>query len=328
MKRQTTQLSTIIAVSFAITLYSFSYLQTWAGDYFKARFMPMYEDTGSDTFFVYTRGNELSHPILYHDIGRSIDNARQADILLFGNSRTQLGYQESFIVEQTRSLGLKVFNMAVGHADNVRFALDLIRRHDLRPDVMVVSGGPFVFHDGYSDWAEQVVAMTAWEARKVVGETTLGWHFTTLLHRYLPRYDFFNQPLNSQWILYRSRQSGWWRPALEPKGRHPVRVAAEESSYAWTLPLAFELKKELDERGVLLVITMLPYPRTLTGHLDFLSTRLGVPIVLPDLEGAQTADGSHLNRESAARATRNFWQQFIALESVRTKLSLPPAARQ
>ena len=82
------------------------------------------------------------------------------------------------------------------------------------------------------------------------------------------------------------------------------------------------LKQELDRRGALLVLSVVPYHDTRTGHLPFLSRELGVPMVLPSFDGVLTADGSHLSRSSAASYAEAFWSQFLALPEVRKKLSL------
>jgi hypothetical protein len=138
----------------------------------------------------------------------------------------------------------------------------------------------------------------------------------------LPKLDYFDQPLTSWWVHYRSERTGWWRNALEPDHRYPVAYIDEAADYAYTLPLASELKQEMDRRGTLLVLTMVPYGNTQSGHLPFLASALGVAAILPDFTGMQTADGSHLHRESATRISREFWEKFIQLEPVREKLGL------
>ena len=73
-------------------------------------------------------------------------------------------------------------------------------RHDLRPRVVVANGGPFIFYNDYSRWAEEVISMGPWEARKTVWELTAAWKFQALVHRYLPRVTWFGDPLTSGWV--------------------------------------------------------------------------------------------------------------------------------
>ena len=284
--------------------------------------IPGFPDQGGDAFFVSNGSQELSHIALYHEIGASIENARKADILFFGNSRQQLGLREEVIAAQANTLGLRAFSIAVGHADKTRFALDIIRKHDLRPRIVVASGGPFIFTDGLSPWAQEVLAMSRWEALKRFWERSAAWQARSRLHRYLPRLDYFVSGGRYPWIHYRSTQTGWWRNALEPDRRFPVTFQPERESYRHTLPMARELHEELAQRGALLVLTMVPYHNTRSGHLSYLSRELGVPYVLPSFDGLVTADGSHLTRESARRISEEFWQLFIGLDEVRERLSL------
>ncbi len=312
----------LFAFSFAVVSVLIPRLPLRDGSLPRAVEIPPYSDQGDDALFVSNGSEELSHIALYHEIGSSIEHARRADILLIGNSRVQTGLREAVISEEARKLGLKAFTIATGHADKTRFALELIRKHDLNPRVVIASGGPFVFTEGLSPWAREVMHMNRWEANKRFHERSAAWLVKSRLHRYLPRLDFFNLGPGFPWIHYRSETTGWWRNALEPPGRFPVSLQPERKSYRHTLPLARELKQELDSRGALLVLTIVPYLDTRIGHLPYLSRELGVPYILPSFNGMLTADGSHLERNSALRLSADFWQQFVALESVRVKLSL------
>jgi hypothetical protein len=312
----------LLLLSFGLAIWILPQLPLRQGAHPRAQTIPAYPSQGEDAFFISAGSEELSHLALYHDIGESIANARKADILFFGNSRQQTGLREAVIAHEAGRLGLRAFTIATGHADKTRFALELIRRHDLRPKIVVASGGYFVFTEGTSPWAREVMAMSHWEAVKAFWERRASWAFRSRLHRQLPRLDFFEQPLYRGWVDYRSETSGWWRHAIEPAGHFPVSMKKERRSYRLTLPLARELKRELDHRGSLLVLTMVPFRNTQTGHLPYLSEKLGVPYILPSFEGLETADGSHLNYDSAMRISRQFWTEFTALEEVRTRLGL------
>ncbi len=312
----------ILVISFAMTSALLPGLPLRNGTSPRLVKIPVFPDQGHDAFFVTNGSEELSHIALYHEIGPSIEHARQADILLFGNSRQQTGLREEVINREARKLGLKTFTIATGHADKTRFALALIQKHDLKPRVVIASGGPFVFTEGLSPWAREVMAMSRWDAQKRFRERSVAWWVKSSLHRGLPRLDFFNTGPTYPWIHYRSEETGWWRNAFEPPGRYPVSVQPERRSYQFTLPLARELKQELDQRGALLVLTIVPYLDTRSGHLAYLSQELGVPYILPSFDGMQTADGTHLSRVSALRFSTEFWQSFVALKKVRKKLSL------
>ncbi|MEM9305225.1 MAG: hypothetical protein AAGE01_24155, partial [Pseudomonadota bacterium] len=294
------------------------------GDLPQRQTTPDLADPGSDAFFAFTVDEDLSHVALFHDLAGTIDAARRAYILLIGNSRAQLGWREDVIQREAQALGLEVFNLAVGHGETAQFALDVIRRHDLRPRVMIVSGGPFIYSTDRSAWAETVQAMGGWEARKRFFENTAAWHIRAALHWFVPRLDYHGVPLTGGWVHYRSARTGWWRNALEPDNRYPVAFFAEPASHAEPLAFARMLQAEAGSRGAMLVLTMVPYGNTQSAHVRVLADALGVPAIVPSFEGQETADGSHLHRDSAVRASREFWEAFVRHPVIRSQLALEP----
>ena len=276
----------------------------------------------SGSFFAETTGDEISQMVLWHALGDSIAHARRADILFIGDSRMPIGFREEDIVPAAGALGLRVFSLACGHVERVPFALKLIRKHDLRPKVVVVVGGPHMFRDMLSGPAKKAMKLTKWRAWTQWIEADARWRLQSWLHAWLPKIDWFGQPLTSSWILYRSTRTGWLIPVLEPSASYPIGFDREDASYAPSLPVARELEEELDRRGAALILSMVPYGNTRVGHLPFLARELGVPVVLPSFDGLATADGSHLARSSAESYGKAFWSQLLALPEVREKLSL------
>jgi hypothetical protein len=276
----------------------------------------------SDSFFVESAGDDLSQMVLWHGLGDSIENARRADILFVGDSRMPIGLREEVIVPAASALGLRVFSLACGHVERVPFALELIRKHDLRPKIVVVVGGSHIFRDLRSAPAEKASKLTRWQAWTAWIEADARWRLQRWLHSWLPKIDWFGHDLTASWIMYRSSRTGWLLPVVEPSESYPIGVGPDFPSNASLLPLARELKHELDQRGALLVLSVVPYGDTRIGHLPFLAQELGVPVVLPSFDGMFTADGSHLDRSSATSYAKAFWSQFLALPEVRKKLSL------
>ena len=279
-------------------------------------------DPGADAFFVSRGQRELSHVALFHDIGPSIENARKADILIIGNSRAQLGFNEEIFSRGAAKLGLRVFNLAVGHADSARFARDVLSRHNLSPKVLIASGDFFFYGNRRSDWAQEVVEMNRWQAYKIFFEQSIAWQLQSRLHDYLPYLDYFKRG-RYPWVHYRSQESGWWRNTRIPGARYPVRKGEERNRYTRSMSIAQELKQELDDQGTLLVITLVPFPRFQTGHLPLFGDELDIPYIVPPFAGLETADGSHLAPDSAEKLSNYVWQQLIKDPQVRDRLGLP-----
>lgn len=267
--------------------------------------------------------SEMSKRVLYHDIGPSIAHAQRADILFLGNSRQQLGLREEFIVPRAQSMGLKVFSLACS-GEPFPFELELIQKHDLRPKVVVVSGGTEFFEDTLSPSAQRTLAMTRWEAWRSFFEFWGSWELTSRLHSVLTRRDLTGREPRHLLIVYRSSRTGFWVTRQEPDFDVPVSRSAELPSYVHLLPAAKEIQEHVLERGGLMVLTMVPFAQYDPVHLPFLADALSVPLVLPDLEGLTTSERHHLTRASAERFSNAFWDQFIANPKVRQRLGLSP----
>jgi hypothetical protein len=293
------------------------------GGYPRVLSMPEFEvpAMGTGLFFVHALGEELSQLVLYHGLGESIDNARRADVVFLGNSRLQLGFDGDVLSEEAARSDVGVFSLGSGHRERANFGLDVLRRHDLRPEIVVVSGGPFVFDDRYSMIAQEAMAMTRFDAAKKWLEVTGGFNLQLRLHRLLPKLDFFDHELHAGWVHYRSSRDGWWRPALLPdEHRNDIGPAAEPSIEPGTLQRIARFRDALAERGSLLFLTAVPWDETNTLHIGLANRRLGVPGIVPETEGLSSVDGSHLDRDSAKRLSRRFWARFVEHPVVRARL--------
>jgi len=289
----------------------------------KIRVLNTYDfiDPGPSYFYDNAWGFELSQPVLYHDLGESIKNARKADILFIGSSRLQLGIREEFILPLAEKADVRVFSLGSGHSEGAAFPLDLIRKHDLKPKVVIVFGGSGVFRGKYSGVAAQTKRMTRWDAIKIWWETAVSWNIRYRLHRFLSKIDVTGRGISSRYVVYRSEFSGWWKPGRERHANYKTSYRKRPGKYEPLLPFATEFKSEMDKRGILMISSVIPYRDTDDQHLPFLKDKLNISYVHPRLQ-LETADGSHLNLESAERFTNAFWKEFIALPEVRHALGL------
>jgi hypothetical protein len=292
--------------------------------YPRVNFMPEFDKpSGDDYFFVHGRQADLSQSVLYHNLGESIKQARKADVLFIGDSRMPLGLREQVLVPKAESLGIKLFSLGMGHVEKTKFSMEIIRKFDLRPKIVVIVGGPHMFEDSYSDMSEWVVRMTRWDAIKNFYESTAWWNIQYRLHNLIPKIEIVHHRFEPGYIYYRSEKTGWWYVALEWNNRYPIEKGQERESYESYLPYARGIHQELLDRGALMIVSIVPYGRFQAGHLDLLSRELKVPVIYPRVNNLETFDGSHLSRESALRYGEAFWDTFINLPEVREKLSLP-----
>lgn len=287
-------------------------------------YMPKFEEPSNDYFYSDSWDAEISHSVLYHDVGESIENARKADILFIGNSRLQLGLRESVLKPLADSAGVSVFSIGMGHAEGAEFARRIIHKHKLTPKIIVAVGGAhfYSFHIK-SALAKETMSISRWKAKTQYIETQLLWSIRSKLHSVLPRVSLPGVRGDPGYLNYRSKKTGWWNPVDEPDYRYDVPYSDTKNNFERILPYVNQLNTEMKQRGVLLVTTVVPYPRSSNRHLETLKNKLGIPTVNIKLEGMQTADGSHLHKQSALRFSEAFWQEFISLPEVRQRLAQP-----
>jgi hypothetical protein len=293
------------------------------GAFPRIQYMASFEVPSSpDFYFAHSRQSELSQSIMFHDLDDSMKNAAKADIIFIGDSRLPLGLREEFLVPRANEVGVRLFSFGFGHVEKAKFGLALIKKFDLKPKIVVVVGGPFVFQDSYSVIGEQAIRMSRWDAMKRWFEAASWWNIKLRWHSVMPKIEFFDNRLHASHVHYRSSITGWWKTVLEPNRQGEIKFKPEAKNYEKYLPMATEFKQKMDEIGALLIVSVVPYNQTQTGHLPYLKEHLGVTTLLPSFKDMRLSDGSHLNRESARVYSERFWDLFIAHPDVRKRLSL------
>ncbi len=302
------------------------------------------DEIDSDHFDVYDD--------LYYGLGRSMDNARKADVLLLGNSRTLFAFREDSVKAFCRQTGLRVFNLCFPANDGMVMAYEAILRNDLRPAFAVVNENQF-FTLGRSPYGTDTAQEGRARARMRVWEHRLSWEARRRLHRLFPRFGFGDIYRVEPNVTYQSAEDGCLVYENFSAGRETYGIQGEKG--ASDLPedelrLARKFKEALEERGTRLVLTDIPYDmesyvraRKLSNSLGALflapenlkpfhkavklARELKVPLVDPPLEGLRTLDGSHLTGESARKFADGFFARFKALEPVREWILKKPGKK-
>lgn len=260
------------------------------------RFRRVDPPRAEDELAVY--GEALDQRDLYYGFGGWLAQARRADVLIMGTSRVQLGISEEVLVPRFRAAGLRVFSIALGHAERSPFEMAVVRRHDLRPELVLVEGRRF-FRDEPSAYGARVIADGPWRAWTEVVEGRAAWGVDRRVHALLPKLRGVEP-----FVIYRSRETGLWRPALHPSGSRPVPSARRRDRPSDAeIRVGRAVRDELRRRGARMVIVAVPSPEESAEGVEELARSLGVPCVGPEPEGLRTTDGLHLDEESARRFT-------------------------
>jgi len=263
-------------------------------------------------YLAHDRGGHLDHHVLYHGIdAEAIANLKKADVLFVGTSRMMFALRSRVIGPWADALGLRYYALGFGFREGDTFVLELIRKYDLRPKIIVVNVDGF-FGRALSDWARRVRSDSAFGARKLYWEGELGHETRRIIHRVVPNWiDLYGRPgfpFGNEFIAYRSRQNGVWAISPWPRPSMPAHsqdFAAEPVGPRIGDP-ARAFKAEMDQRGSRMLFTYVPTPDDAGGNPVALGQLLGVPVVGMDVDGLTSHDGSHLSEESAV-----FWSQRL-----------------
>lgn len=314
-------LATIVVSVFALLVFQVPKLPFPKGTIKPLTIPPLNLEGTEGHFYSEPISGSLSQLALYHGVGGSIEHAKAADVLFMGNSRLQSGLRHHF-AERAKAAGIKAFSIGAGYAERVPFAMEVIRKQRLTPKILVVMGGPYFYSDDLSNMAEQAMAMSWWAAFKRYWEERAYWVFQRHLHTHLPKLAVLDRPLTHRIINYRSIEHGWWKAVHEPTRPYAIRPGAELRDYGFVMPRIDDIMSEMSKHDTLVILSLLPYGRTMTGHFDLITQRYDIPVLLPSFEGLSTNDGSHLHPESAALYAERFWELFIANPRVRERLGL------
>ena len=268
---------------------------------------------GDDYYLAHDRGGHLDHHVLYYGTdAEAMRHLKAADILFVGTSRMMFAIRSRVFTPWAAAHGVTYYTLGFGHRDGDTWVREIIRRHDLRPKLVVVNVDGFFGRD-LSEWAERVRKDSTFGARKLMLEGEFGHESRRVIHRVIPNWiDLYGRPgfpFGNEFIAYRSRTTGAWsispwpEPVMEAPsldyGVGPVGPRIGDPARAF--------KAELDAIGARLVLTYVPTPDDAGGNPVALGAMLGVPVVGMDVDGLTSHDGSHLSEESAV-----FWSRRLA----------------
>lgn len=263
-------------------------------------------------YLAHDRGGHLDHHVLYYETdAEAIANLKNADILFVGTSRMMFALRSRVLAPWAQAHGVTYYAFGFGFREGDAWALELIRKYDLHPRIVVVNVDGF-FGRPLSAWAERVKKDTPFGARKRVWEGEIAHEARRRIHQVIPNWiDLYGRPgfpFGNEFIAYRSRRDGIWSISPWPE---PTMAAPSEDYGAVAVgprigDPARAFKAELDRRGSRMILTYVPTPDDAGGNPVALGAVLGVPVVGMDVDGLTSHDGSHLSEESAV-----FWSRRL-----------------
>ena len=282
---------------------------------------------GDDYYLAHDRGGHVDHHVLYFGTdAEALANLKQADVLFVGTSRMMFALRSRVLRPWADAFDIRYYALGFGFRDGAPWVLELIKRHDLRPKIMVVNVDGF-FGQTISDWAVRVMRDTEFGAYQRYWEAELGHETRRVVHQVIPNWiDLYGRPgfpFGNEFIAYRSRRDGTWFISPWPRPREVVPhidFAPEPVGPRIGDP-ARDFKAELDRRGTRMILTYVPTPSDMGGNPVALGKALGVPVVGMDVRGLTSHDGSHLSEDSAV-----FWSRRL-ISDLTPYLPRPAAPR-
>lgn len=257
------------------------------------------------------RGGHVDHHVLLHGMdAETIDNLREADVLLMGNSRLMFALKGPLLRQYFLARGLRPFALGFGHQEQHAFPLAVMRRHGLRPRVVIANVDNF-FGGVTSAWGERVLGDTRFDAWKTELEANTSHRVRRALHQVVPHVPDLWEG-EREFVLYRSQQDGTWFVATE--FGHGSRLmgfyTGRDTLRPHNIELARAFKDAVEAQGARLIFVLVPGRDVSLTHARMLADVVQVPLVAPVVDGLRTMDGSHLTEESAARYGPIFFQHL------------------
>jgi hypothetical protein len=274
----------------------------------------------SDWYLASDFKGPLDHDVLYYNFGKSIENAKKADILFLGNSRVQLGLDRGLLESFAKRNCLNYFNMAFANVESYQFPLMIIRKYDLRPKVIIINAEDFT--GSLSFLAQDVISQGRLQSVLLFFLRNATYKDILVLHSYAPRWirETFSATLKEhvyKHVVYRSRVTGQWsRPAsrksipITNKNESDCEAGIKEK----TFDNAKRFKEEMSKRGTRVVLTLVPHNYSSQNCAEQLAKHIGALMIGVDWHGLSTVDLSHLTKESSQRFTEEFLRKFETSE--------------
>jgi hypothetical protein len=228
----------------------------------------------------------------------------KANILMLGNSLTQTAFSSSVVTQFFRNRGWSHYVMGFGFAESSPFARDVINRHGLRPNMLIINVDPF-FTSKSSEPAQSSKSDPLPFIRKTIFQT---------LHRWIPFREpacyFYPRDCTPWRSIYRRVENGHWVLDYFPHNakRYPVEYHPNQGLRQFDTALqaakVFFDGLKIDRRCV--VLTSVPSNSAMPRLAKKLAERLETSYLMVDPGNIQTFDRLHMAPESAGPWNKAF----------------------
>ncbi len=262
----------------------------------------------ADRYLAYCGGGnyaDFEHGAFYYNLEPpALDYARNADVLVLGNSRLEVALSNEATADWFKRAGATYYLLAFSYNEDMVFTDDLLRRIKPRASVYIVNV------DDFFERRETAAAKTI--LHDPDARNRYEWkHFWQSWHQ--PICGAFPKLCGRKFVIFRSRETGAYYRIPQVEKVFPQNAVSYDR---WVDPavvkdstaLAIEFLKQF-AKGKCVILTDVPFPETKIGDAAAIAAGAGLPLVVPpEMEGLNTTDGYHLDRVSADRWAKAFLQ--------------------
>lgn len=279
-----------------------------------------------DWFLAY-EGGHLDHVILYHDLNDAVEKAKAADILILGNSTALFAFHDEELKRFSEETGLRVFNLAFGHAESAEFPNEILKNHDIRPKIILADLN--FFFNGPSDYSRRVRGYSRLDAFKKIFEWSYGWRLRAFLQTYLPHWTVISPPTQYK-PIFRSIERGTYY--LPPVARNEGEIDPWNVSHkvpvevkAYWLKRIQGLLSAMEAGGSKVIFTVAPSPGYGFARIraEAYSKALSRPLVAPDIGKLFSCDGRHVDESTGRRFSSSLFYQLKRIPAVQEHMRRP-----
>ncbi|WP_315721150.1 MULTISPECIES: hypothetical protein [unclassified Bradyrhizobium] len=303
------------------------WLAAQGGDHFSAIGRPgdpaWYRNFGGDSV------TEIQdQDLFYHGIGRSIDNARQADVIILGSSLVSFAIDQAVMHERLeKPYGLKFYNMAFVGVASGEFARQIALRHHLRPRLWILNaddgggGGNFFFRNLTRAFGADVrpipsTKLSRYGATYEIIRRNLRWRFEDATRHWrealagprsgpLPRFDRDDRTGAADMSTF---------PRFLSQGNPRVKMTRDPDCHT-TPDVIANARDMVRSLGAPVVLAFVPNFHGCLTQVREIAAAIGIETALPSRTDYSSWDGGgHLDGQGAADFTRDL---INALEQTR-----------
>ncbi|MBF0440625.1 MAG: hypothetical protein HQK54_01855 [Oligoflexales bacterium] len=247
----------------------------------------------------------VDHYVLYHNLKPWVQDAKKAEIIFAGNSKTLYAFDIPKFKELMQPINLNLYNLGFQQAEGWGFTKVLLEKYDLRPKILIINGEEF-FPRPPSGFAQYVMSQSRFSAWKSVFEDEMCFNTMISIHRFA--YFPYWLTTDGGRAKFRSLTNGSWRWGFKIPGLQPTVF---DPNYEWPekprqaiISIAKEFKDFLTARDTQLIMTWIPkeIPSNFS-EVKAIADANDIPLVTVSNEDLFTFDHDHLHWDSGTLFT-------------------------